>query len=225
MPRVAEVSGPKGPFRDAIASRLDTISYQQWKGKTPQLQIGVGIEASGLSILPWREEKISSQSPLILVKDVITDTCDPLWEDGTFHSIIADAISGSGVHPRTKMPRFWLPVRDVAEAIRVMVIENKLPLPGQPLLMAGRRPWWPDSVYAEAIHLWTRYSASLEGKHNPRSLEQPPLVPLPRGHDSIVRPNLEDIDSHMRKCGEPVGWRPSGSLRLAIMRVFANLYD
>ena len=139
MPGVADVLGPQGPLRDVIASRLDTIPYQQHQyDDSHQLEIGVGIEASGLSILPWSEEKILSNSPLILVRDVITDTFDPLWEDGTFHSIIADAMSGSDMHSRIKMPRFWLPVSDVAEAIRIMVIENKLPAPGQPLLMTGR---------------------------------------------------------------------------------------
>ena len=226
MPRVAKVLGPPGPLRDAIASRLDTIPYhQQHHGDMQQLEIGVGIEASGVSILPWREEETSSYSPLILVRDVITDVCDPLWEDGTFHSIISDAISGSDMNSGTKKPRFWLPVGDVAEAIRIMVIENKLPTPGQTLLMAGRRPWWPEAVYAEAAHLWNRYSASVEGTHRPGTLEQPPMTPLPGGHDKIVRPNLDHIDKHMRNCGEPDGWRPSGSLRLAIMRVFANLYE
>jgi hypothetical protein len=226
MPGVADILGPQGPLRDAIASRLDTIPYQQYQHDDPhQLEIGVGVEASGLTILPWSEEKILHNSPLILVMDVITDTCDPLWEDGTFHSIIADAISGSDMHCRIKRPRFWLSVSDVAEAIRIMVIENKLPSPSQPLLMAGRRPWWPEAVYSEAAHLWNRYSASVEGTHDPSTLKEPPLVPLPRGHGDIARPNLDHIDRHMRNCGEPHGWRPSGSLRLAIMRVFANLFE
>ena len=226
MPGVADVLGPQGPLRDVIASRLDTIPYQQHQyDDSHQLEIGVGIEASGLSILPWSEENILSNSPLILVRDVITDTFDPLWEDGTFHSIIADAMSGSDMHSRIKMPRFWLPVSDVAEAIRIIVIENKLPSPGQPLLMAGRRPWWPEAVHAEATHLWNRYSASVKGTHDPSTLEEPPLTPLPEEHGNIARPNLDHIDRHMRKCGEPHGWRPSGSLRLAIMRVFANLYE
>jgi len=225
MPGVADVLGPQGPLRDVIASRLDTIPYQQHQyDDSHQLEIGVGIEASGLSILPWSEENILSNSPLILVRDVITDTFDPLWEDGTFHSIIADAVSGSDINSRIKRPRFWLPVSDVAEAIRIMVIGNKLPSPNQPLLMAGRRPWWPEAVYAEAAHLWNRYSASVEGTHGPSTLKEPPITPLPRGQDNIVRPNFDHIDRHMRDCGEPNGWRPSGSLRLAIMRVFANLY-
>ena len=176
MPGVADVLGPQGPLRDVIASRLDTIPYQQHQyDDSHQLEIGVGIEASGLSILPRSEEKILSNSPLILVRDVITDTFDPLWEDGTFHSIIADAMSGSDMHSRIKMPRFWLPVSDVAEAIRIMVIENKLPAPGQPLLMTGRRPWWPEAVYAEAAHLWNRYSASVEGTHDRALWKSPPL--------------------------------------------------
>lgn len=226
MPGMADVLGPQGPLKEAIASRLETIPYQQHQNEDlHHLKIGVGIEVSGLSILPWSEEKILSNSPLILLRDVITDTCDPLWEDGTFHSIIADAISGSDMHSGTKMPRFWLPVSDVAEAIRIIVIENKLPSPGQPLLMAGRRPWWPEAVHAEATHLWNRYSASVKGTHDPSTLEEPPLTPLPEEHGNIARPNLDHIDRHMRKCGEPHGWRPSGSLRLAIMRVFANLYE
>ena len=225
MPRVAEVLGPKGPLRDAIASRLETIPLQHQNDGLQKLEIGVGIEASGLSILPWNEEKISTNLQLILVRDVVTDTCDPMWEDGTFHSIIADAMSGSDMDPRIQKPRFWLPVTDVAEAIRIMIIENKLPLSGQPLVMAGRRPWWPEAVYAEAAHLWNRYSASVDGTHRPSTLEEPPITPLPVGHGNIPRPNLDPIDRHMRNCGEPHGWRPSGSLRLAIMRVFANLHE
>ena len=225
MPGVAKVLGPSGPFRDTIVSRLETIPLHQQLGDSQQLKIGIGIEATGLSILPWNQENKPHKSPLILVRDVITDTCDPLWEDGTFHSIITSAISGSNIPKGIQEPRFWLPVSDVAEAIRIMVTEDKLPLPSKPLVMAGRRPWWPEALYAEAAHLWNRYSASIDGTHTLSTLEEPPLTPLSEGHEIIERPNLDLIHSHMKNCGEPRGWRPSGSLRLAIMRVFASLYE
>ena len=225
MPSVAEVLGPPGPFSEVMVSRLEKIPLHQQHGDPHQLKIGVGIEAPGLSILPWDQENKPLKSPLILVRDVITDTCDPLWEDGTFHSIITSAISGSNIPKGIQEPRFWLPVSDVAEAIRIMGIENKLPSPSEPLIMAGRRPWWPGALYAEAAHLWKRYSASIDGMHTSSTLEEPPLTPIPEGYEVMERPALNLIHRHMKNCGEPRGWRPSGSLRLAIMRVFASLYE
>ena len=139
------------------------------------------------------------------------------WSDGLFHSIIRDAISGKPIPVYPPEPRYWLPVQDVANAIRAMVVRNLFPCSDDPIQMAGRRPWKNGALHSEALHLWKRLSLYMR-IHTPETLSEPPI------HISTLpavteRPDLSGLNDLMIACEEPNGWRPSGSLRLSIMRV------
>jgi hypothetical protein len=214
------VKGPNGPMKKAIQDRLTSISRIE-EGSNNPLEIGIGVEARDLSILRNGQQQRTS-SPCIFVRDVVTDIEDVFWSDGLFHSIIRDAISGKPIPVYPPEPRYWLPVQDVANAIRAMVVRNLFPCSDDPIQMAGRRPWKNGALHSEALHLWKRFRASTMGIHTPETLSEPPI------HISTLpavteRPDLSGLNDLMIACEEPNGWRPSGSLRLSIMRVLATL--
>ena len=74
----------------------------------------------------------------------------------------------------------------------------------------------------EASHLWARFQASNLGEHSPETLSEPPLH-LSDKTDVTVRPDLSELKRSDAFLWGAFGWRPPGSLRLSIMRVFATL--
>ena len=214
------VRGPDGPLKSAIQRRLASLPPISDKDEN-DIEIGVGTEAQDLSILKYEQER-NNASPCIILKDVVTDVEDNFWSDGLFHSVIRDAISGKSDSGYPSNPRYWLPVENVADAIRTLVSSNVYPSSSKPILMTGRRPWRCEALLMEASHLWARFQASNLGEHSPETLSEPPLH-LSDKTDVTVRPDLSELNDLMLSCGEPYGWRPPGSLRLSIMRVFATL--
>ena len=214
------VVGPDGPVKSAIQRRLASLPPIENKDGN-DIEIGVGTEAQDLSILKYGQER-KIESPCIILKDVVADIADTFWSDGLFHRVIGDSISGKSDLEYPSTPRYWLPVENVADAIRTLVCSNAFPSSDKPILMTGRRPWQCEALLAEASHLWARFQASSLGEHSPQTLSEPPLH-LSSKSDVGIRPDLSELNDLMLSCGEPVGWRPSGSLRLSIMRVFATL--
>ena len=163
------VKGPNGPMKKAIQDRLTSISRIE-EGSNNPLEIGIGVEARDLSILRNGQQQRTS-SPCIFVRDVVTDIEDVFWSDGLFHSIIRDAISGKPIPVYPPEPRYWLPVQEVANAIRAMVVRNLFPCSDDPIQMAGRRPW-------ENEHCILRHCTSGRGSE-PLPWESIPQRPFP----------------------------------------------
>ena len=53
----------------------------------------MGAEAQDLSILKYGQER-EIDSPCIILRDVVADIADTFWNDGMFHRVIEDSISG-----------------------------------------------------------------------------------------------------------------------------------
>ena len=222
MAKFASIIGHDGPLKDEISQRLNDSFPVSVRHRSEPVEIGLGVEASSLSIFDWRNP-IPTKSPSILLRDVVTSIDDPVWSNGDFHNLIANVVNGNEYRYQYSEPRFWLPADYVANSIRTMVMSGRLSSIERPILMSGRRPWSDKSLFREVEHLWSRFQASRDGSHTVSTLSEPPLQSAPREADTVLRPDLADIDSLMRSCGEPDGWRPSGSLRLTIMRVLATI--
>lgn len=222
MTRSVHVSGPFDGLREAIEERL--VRAGIILAKTPEqadltLQIGDQNKCD-ISIVP-RGSEFTKSSIVIQLFDVIIPNGGRNWGNGIMIDWVEKVTSGKRI-TSDSTTRFWVNVRDVADAIsEICVNRNEESLMGN-FVMCGRRAWGVDDVTDEIRVLWERYSNAINYSHTTESLSEVPSPVRGMHSESIEKPDLSDLHELLIQSGSE-GWHPLVPMRVSLMEMIASV--
>ena len=147
---------------------------------------------------------------------VLHDLCIPLVESSWGPSDIWDILEslGGGTDLTGGVPRHWVNVRDVVDAIALLL---ESPLYGR-LDVSGRRCWSNEALFTELSFLHRRTMSAMDKSFTFDDLSVVEVRTEP--DESVERPNLSTLhDALSANCGE--GWRPIVPFRVTLMEMLA----
>ena len=185
--------------------------------------IAVGEGFSGdISIVSGNQESGNSE---IVVR--IHDLLSPegklrSWGDAILHDWARSIMEESKIPKITDhSPRFWVHIRDVCDALCILIMSDRIKKIENELNISGRRAWSADSIIQEMSILWGRYSDSLNYSHTIQSLSSIPGPVTDTNDKQPKRPDLSAIHNCLRQCGSE-GWHPLVPMRVSLMEIFAH---
>tara|TARA_B100000575_G_scaffold62436_2_gene47532 strand:- start:10644 stop:11327 length:684 start_codon:yes stop_codon:yes gene_type:complete len=144
------------------------------------------------------------------------------WGDDVLHNWARLITQGSKTYSMTENePKFWVHIRDVCDALCMLIMNNKVIESKNELNISGRRAWSSRSIIQEMEMLWGRYSNSLNHSHTAESLSSlhGPVVEMQSFQSE--RPDLSTLHDCLRQCGTE-GWHPLVPMRVSLMEIFAH---
>ena len=220
MPKSVRVSGSSDGLREALEGRLERAGATLVsESDSAEVTIQIDEQESGdIAIVP-----LGSESPgsgiVIQLSDVIIPNGGRKWGNGTMIDWVEKITSGKKPDPESNI-RFWVNVRDVADAISTICLLEKNNFPNGNYFMCGRRAWEMEDVTDEIRVLWERYNNSIHHSHTIESLSE---VPSPvRGLHSKIeeRPDLSKLHEALSVSGGD-GWHPLVPMRVSLMEMIA----
>ena len=144
------------------------------------------------------------------------------WGDAVLHDWARSIMEGSKITQITEhSPRFWVHIRDVCDALCMLIMSDIGEKAQNELNISGRRAWSADSIIQEMEILWGRYSDSLNYSHTVQSLSSIPGPVTDTYGKQPERPDLSAIHDCLRQCGSE-GWHPLVPMRVSLMEIFAH---
>lgn len=144
------------------------------------------------------------------------------WGDAILHDWARSIMVGSKITRITAhSPRFWVHIRDVCDALCILIMSDIGEKTQNEINISGRRAWSADSIIQEMELLWGRYSDSLNYSHTVQSLSSIPGPVTDTHRKRPVRPDLSAIHDCLRQCGSE-GWHPLVPMRVSLMEIFAH---
>jgi len=221
MPRNVHVSGPQDGLREALEERLQRAGATI-VGEAGEADVTIQIDGNedcDISIVP--PGSIPSSSDIeIELSDVIIPNGGRNWGNGIMIDWVEQIMSGEKPLPESAN-RFWVNVRDVADAISTICLSGEENTPTGNYRMCGRRSWRSEDVTDEIRVLWQRYNNAVKHSHTIESLSE---VPNPvRGiySERSERPDLDALHEALIQSGGE-GWHPLVPMRVSLMEMIAD---
>ncbi len=221
MPRNVHVSGTSDGLKEAIEERLQRAGASM-VDKADEADITIRFdedEPCDIAVVPFGS-KASKSGMMIELSDVIIPNGGRKWGNGTMIDWVQQIKRGEDP-PIESETRFWVNVRDVADAISTLCLGNKdKPVEGS-FRMCGRRSWKSEHVIDEIRVLWNRYNNAINHTHTAESLSE---VPSPvRGifSNGVKKPDLRGLHEALIASGGE-GWHPLVPMRISLMEMIAH---
>ncbi len=185
--------------------------------------IAVGDGFSGDISIVYGDQEPGSADIVITIHDLLSpDGKLTHWGDSELHDWAKTIMKGDEISPLKRQNyRFWVNIRDVCDALCILIMDDRSRKMKRIINIAGRRAWPSASIIQEMEMLWGRYSNSLNHSHTVESLSSVPgpAVDVPR--ERTERPDLSSLHDCLRQCGSE-GWHPLVPMRVSLMEIFAH---
>ena len=193
------------------------------KPESADFVIAVGEGFHGDMIILSGSQKSGDSDFVVRIHDLLSPEGKlKSWGDDVLHNWASSIKQGSETYSMTENePRFWVHIRDVCDALCMLIMNNKLIQSKNELNISGRRAWFSRSIIQEMEMLWGRYSNSLNHSHTAKSLSSPQGPVVEMEDFQSERPDLSTLHDCLRQCGTE-GWHPLVPMRVSIMEIFAH---
>ena len=185
--------------------------------------IAVGDGFSGDISIVYGDQEPGSADIIITIHDLLSpDGKLTHWGDSELHDWAKTIMKGDEISPLKRQNyRFWVNIRDVCDALCILIMDDRSRKMKRIINIAGRRAWPSASIIQEMEMLWRRYSNSLNHSHTVKSLSSVPGPAVDVSRERTERPDLSSLHDCLRQCGSE-GWHPLVPMRVSLMEIFAH---
>ncbi|HJL54483.1 MAG: hypothetical protein QGF28_00175 [Candidatus Thalassarchaeaceae archaeon] len=222
MPRVIHIDGVDDGFRDALIDRLQRAGadFAEDRGEA-DVTIGLGGGASGDIVIIPRNAPHGDAKLVVRVHDLILPSDGRGW--GT--EILRDWVEGikreeAEEHHGDTKASYWVHVRDVVDAMTILIMEEGGMTANGTIDVCGRRAWADKDVIDEIGLLWQRYLNAVHHSHTVESLAGVPSPVREGAPNPSHRPDLGPLHEAIIEAGGD-GWHPIVPMRTALMELIA----
>jgi len=221
MPRVVYIDGVDDGFRAALVDRLRRAGANLAEDKEAEFRVGLGDGASGDIVIIPSNASHGNARLVVRVHDMILPSGGGGWGTGILRDWV-EGVKGGEIkhHPSATKASYWVHVRDVVDAMTILIMAEGEIIANGTIDMCGRRAWADKDVIDEIELLWHRYLNAIHHSHTVESLSG---VPSPVRGDSpnpTLRPDLGPLHEALIEAGGD-GWHPIVPMRTALMELIA----
>jgi nucleoside-diphosphate-sugar epimerase len=222
MPKIVHIDGVFDEFRVALADRLQRAGADLVRDiEGADVTVGLGGGASGDIVVVPLDSPHGAAKLVVRVHDLIVPSGGGEWGTGILSGWVEGVKRGNiEDRPNNTKARHWVHVRDVVDALTILIMAEGNLIAKGTIDVCGRRAWAEQDVIEEIGLLWQRY---LNAIHHTHTLESLSDVPSPvRASDATHsnRPDLRPLHNALIDAGGE-GWHPLVPMRTSLMELIA----
>ena len=219
IPKTVHISGTVDAFREALEDRLQRAGAKITdESDGAEVTVSLGEGASGdIAVVP--DDSQPGKSDLVVrVHDLLVPEGAQGWGSQAIHQWADWVMDGAEGEPNSDDPRHWVHVRDVTDALAILILSKETA--SGTLDLCGRRPWTREAIITEMSLLWGRFTDAVQHTHTISSLTGS-NSPVSSEETQVTRPDLGPLHDALLRAGGD-GWRPVVPMRVSLMEVLAH---
>jgi hypothetical protein len=221
MPRVVYIDGVDDGFRAALVDRLQRAGANLTEDKEAEFRVGLGEGASGDIVIIPRNASHGDARLVVRVHDMILPSGGGGWGTGILRDWVEGVKRGEiKDYPSATKASYWVHVRDVVDAMAILIMAERENIANGTIDMCGRRAWADKDVIDEIELLWHRYLNAIHHSHTAESLSGVPSPVRGGAPTPTSRPDLGPLHEVLIEAGGD-GWHPIVPMRTALMELIA----
>jgi len=222
MPRIIHIDGVDDGFRATLIDRLQRAgAVLAGEKEEADVRVGLGEGASGDIVIIPRNASHGDSRLVVRIHDMILPSGGEGWGTGILRECVEVVKRGEiESHPSSTKSSYWVHVRDVVDAMAILIMAEDGIIANCTIDLCGRRAWADKDVIDEIGLLWHRYLNAINHSHTVESLADVPSPVRWGSPTPTPRPDLEPLHEALIEAGGD-GWHPVVNMRTALMELIA----